>query len=371
MQNYYLSATPQQQSFKNTQTSLFKLSDCIKKPVELRFTLEQTSSDGGLLLLKETEQQVGIIKALTDCIDDTRHQSYVQHDYKTILGQRVMQIAAGYEDANDCNEIRFDKIVQICAGSDKALASQPTMSRFENLATPKIMYKMAEVFVSQFVNSYAAPPNAIILDCDDTAAITHGGQQLCLFNGYYGDSCYMPLHIYEGFSEKLIATVLKPGRRSKGVDVHAILQRLILRLRPHWPKTVIILRGDSHFCSQEFMDWSEKQENVEFLTGLTANKVLNKLADKTVQAAKKKYEATGKPVKLYHSFEYKANSWGQSQRTVVKVEYNSFGLNTRFIVSSLRCISTKQLYENAYCARGAADLIIKVLSHGIGCPLIC
>jgi hypothetical protein len=218
---------------------------------------------------------------------------------------------------------------------------------------------MAEVFVNQFISSYSSQPKAIILDCDDTSAITYGGQQLSLFNTYYGDNCYMPLHIYEGFSGKLIATILKPGRRSKGLNVHAILKRVVLRLRQHWPKTIIILRGDSHFCSQEFMDWSEKQKNVEFLTGITANQVLNKLAEKTIQAAKKKYEATGKPVKLYHSFEYKANSWEHSQRAVVKVEYNSFGLNTRFIVSSMRCINTRHLYENAYCARGAAELRIK------------
>lgn len=344
---------------KITQAALFKLSDCKKKPVTARFTLEKTSSNGGVLLLKEIENQIGIIKALAACITDSRNQSYVRHEYETMLFQRVMQIAAGYEDANDCNELRFDKLLQTCSGSDSALASQPTMSRFENLATPRLMYRMAEVFVNHFILSYSSQPEVIILDCDDTSAITHGCQQLSLFNTYYGDSCYMPLHIYEGFSGKVIATILKPGRRSKGLNVHAILKRVVLRLRQHWPNTIIILRGDSHFCSQEFMDWSENHKNVEFLTGITANQVLNKLAKKTIQTAKKKYEATGKPVKLYHSFEYKANSWEHSQRTVVKVEYNRLGLNTRFIVSSMRCINTQQLYENAYCARGAAELRIK------------
>ena len=202
-------------------------------------------------------------------------------------------------------------------------------------------------------------PNAIILDCDDTAALLYGQQELGLFNTYYGDTCYMPLHIYEGFSGKLIMTVLKPGRRSKSTNVFAILRRLIVYLRGHWPDTMIIVRGDSHFCSQQFMDWSEGQEKVEFLTGLTGNTVLNKYAKTTIESAKREYKATGKPVKRYHSFEYKAGSWEHSQRVVVKVEGNSMGTNIRYVASSIRCIRTKALYENAYCARGAAQLRIK------------
>jgi hypothetical protein len=218
---------------------------------------------------------------------------------------------------------------------------------------------MAEVFVDQFIKSYASQPNAIILDCDDTDALTYGQQELALFNTYYGDNCYMPLHIYEGLSGKLITTILKPGRRSKGTNVFAITRRLIEYLRKHWPQTIIILRGDSHFCSQEFMDWSQNQKNVEFITGLTGNAVLNQSAKVTIESAQREYNAYGNPVKRYHSFEYKAGSWEQSQRVVVKVEVNSMGTNVRYITSSMRCIRTKALYENAYCARGAAELRIK------------
>lgn len=341
------------------QPTLFNLSEIQRKPVEVRFSLAQTSSDGGLLLLKEVENQIGMISRLASCISDPRHQGYVQHNINTLLSQRIMQIAAGYEDAYDCNELRYDDVMKICSDSDKLLASQPTMSRFENQPSNRELYNMAKAFVDQFVASYPDAPEAIILDCDDTDSIVYGQQQLSLFNNYYGDSCYMPLHIYEGLSGKLIATILKPGRRSKSVNVFAILQRLVSYLRKQWSNTIIILRGDSHFCSKEFMDWSEKQKNVEFITGLTGNAVLEKLSKLTIESTQQEYSITKKPVKRYHSFEYQAQSWEHSQRVVVKVEMNSMGLNVRYITSSMRCIRTKALYENAYCARGAAELRIK------------
>lgn len=339
--------------------TLFNLSDFNHKKVDVRFNMEQVSNDGGLLLLNEVENQIGIISRMVSCINDTRHQGYVKHSVSHLLRQRTMQIAAGYEDANDCNSMRNDGILKICAGQGRSMATQPTMSRFENQVGRKELYNMCKAFVDGFIYSYASEPDAIILDCDDTAALLYGQQELGFFNTYYGDTCYMPLHIYEGLTGKLIMTLLKPGRRSKSTNIFSILRRLIIYLRKHWPKTMIILRGDSHFCSQEFMDWSEKQKNVEFITGLTGNAVLNKLAKVTIESARREYKATGKPVKRYHSFDYKAGTWGKPQRIVVKVEENSMGTNIRYIASSIRCIRTKQLYENAYCARGAAELRIK------------
>lgn len=343
---------------KSTQL-LFSLSDFNQKAVEVRFNFEQVSSDGGLLLINEIENQLQLIDKLSNCIDDTRHQGYVKHTVNSMLRQRVMQIAAGYEDGNDCNTLRDDGILKICAGQEKSLSAQPTMSRFENQPTSTELYKMAKVFIDNFIASYAEQPDVVILDADDTSALTYGQQELALFNTYYGDNCYMPLHIYEGLSGKLITTILKPGRRIKSVNVFAITRRLIEYLRQHWPKTIIILRGDSHFCSKEFMDWSLGQSNVEFITGLTGNSVLTHLAKTTIECAEREYKAYGKPVKRYHSFEYKAGSWELSQRVVVKVEASSMGTNIRYIVSSLRNIRTKELYENAYCARGAAELRIK------------
>ena len=339
--------------------TLFNLSDFGKKQVEVKFTAEQISHDGGLLLLNEVEKQIGLIEGLAGCINDPRHQGYVHHSIGSMLRQRIMQIAAGYEDANDCNDLRDDGILKICAGQQQSLATQPTMCRLENLPGKKELYNMAKIFVDNFIASYHKAPGVIILDCDDTSALTYGQQELTLFNTYYGDHCYMPLHIYEGLSGKLITTILKPGRRSKSVNVFSLLKKLICYLHEHWPNTLIILRGDGHFCSKEFMDYSEGIKNIGFITGLTGNPVLNKLAKVTIKSAEREYETYGKPVKRYHSFDYKAGSWNHSQRVVVKVEVSSMGTNVRFIVSSLRNIRSKALYEQGYCARGAAELRIK------------
>ena len=170
------------------------------------------------------------------------------------------KLLRGYEDGNDCNDLRSDAIFKLCAGklpeSQGDLASQPTMCRLENSMSGSQLYAMARVFVDLFIASYPEQPEMIILDCDDTNNDTYGEQQLSLFNQYYQQYCYMPLHIYEGLSGKLITTLLKPGRRSKNVDVFSLLRRIVVYLREHWPDTIIILRGDSHFCSHPFMDWS-------------------------------------------------------------------------------------------------------------------
>lgn len=337
---------------------LFNLSDFGRKKAQVRFDMEETSNDGGLLLLKEVDGQIGLIDRLSACLQDNRHQSYVKHSVDSMLRQRVMQIAAGYEDANDCNALKADGIMRVCANDQQTLAAQPTMSRFENQAGNKQLYKMAMAFVDNFIASYTSQPKVIIIDSDDTNSFTYGQQELALFNNYYGDYCFMPLHVYEGISGKLITTILKPGRRSKSVNVFAVMKRIIDYLRKHWPKTVIVFRGDSHFCSREVMDYVHDLPRVEFITGLTGNTVLNKCAQMTVESAQRSYESSQKPVKRYHSFMYKAGSWAYAERVVVKVEVTSMGTNVRFIVSSLNT-RAKALYEQGYCARGAAELRIK------------
>jgi len=167
------------------------------------------------------------------------------------------------------------------------------------------------------------------------------------------------LHIYEGLSGKLITTILKPGRRSKGANVFSITKRIISHIRKHWKHTRILLRGDSHFCSPDFMNWKNKQENIHFITGLTGNKILNQLSQITIDSAKRSYQKNNTPVKMYHTFSYKANTWEEEQRVVVKVEVNEKGTNIRYIVTDLWEYRTKQLYEMGYCSRGSMELRIK------------
>ena len=345
------------------QGKLFDLQPIENKRIEVSFTASEISSDGGLLLVKNIEHQTGIIKSLVSCIEDTRHQSYVDHTLEEIAAQRVYQIVAGYEDANDCNTLRDDTILKMSVGrlpmTGDALASQSTMTRFENTPRASELYNIAYVFADKFVESYKSEPPVIIIDCDDTNSDTHGAQQLALFNNYYGEYCYMPLHIYEGLSGKLITTILKPGRRSKSANVYGILKRLIAHLRKSWKNTVIIVRGDSHFCSKELMDWCMSQSKVHFITGLTGNSVLNSRVEYLVKSCESEFSRYGKPVKRYHSFDYKAGSWENQQRVIVKIEVSAKGTNVRFIVTDMLEYRSKALYEQGYCGRGRMELNIK------------
>ncbi len=343
--------------------TLFKLSDIKNKKVELTCQGNPLSSDGGGLLLHELTKHVNIIDSVSSCINDLRDQRYTTHSIHELISQRSVQIACGYEDGNDSDELRNDSVMKIFSGrlpeSDPDLASQPTMSRLENSITRSELYRIAQVFINHFISSYAVEPGIIILDCDDTNYNAHGDQQQTLFNGYYGEYCYLPLHIYEGFSGKLIATLLEPGRRSKNAEVFAVLKRVITVLRKHWKNTIIVVRGDSHFCCHDLMDWSLQQNNIRFITGLSGNAKLKEMSANTVKKAKSFYDQTKEPVKLYSSFNYKAGSWNKAYRVVVKVEVSSLGVNVRYIVSSWRKYSGQTLYERGYCPRGIMELRIK------------
>jgi hypothetical protein len=215
------------------------------------------------------------------------------------------------------------------------------------------------MFVLNFINSYESEPPVIIIDPDDTNHTAYGNQLQIEFNNYYGDYVFMPLHIYEGLSGKLITTILKPGRRSKSVNVFAVLKRIIQLLRTYWKNTIIIVRGDSHFHCPELTSYSKIDKKIILITGLTGNSCLNKLAGTTITSAKKKFEITKEPVKMYHTFAYKAGSWEEEERVIVKVEVNSQGTNIRYIATNSWEFRTKQMYEMGYCARGAMELRIK------------
>ena len=333
------------------------------KNIELSFSGDRISSDGGLLLLRELDSQLNLLSSASNCIHDERDQRYTDHSVKELLRQRVFQIAAGYEDCNDCNDLREDMIFKMCAGrlpqSENDLASQPTMSRLENTVKKTDLFRLGKFLVDVFISSYSEAPSVIILDCDDTDNDTYGQQELALFNNFYNEHCYMPIHIYEGLSGKLVTTILRPGRRNKQVNVARLLQKLVSYLRMKWPKTKIIVRGDSHFESKDFMDWTWIQPNVDFITGLAGNAILHELARVTIESAQREFNQYQKPVKRYHSFMYKAGSWENYQRVIVKVEVNSMGTNIRYIVTSLNDFRARDLYEKGYCARGSMELRIK------------
>ena len=201
------------------------------RKVEADFDGGTTTSDAGALLRRQAESNIGIIDRVVAAMSDRRHPSYVDHTYTDLIRQRVFQIACGYEDANDSNDLRSDPGFKAACGrlplSGADLASQPTMSRLENSVSRTDLYRIGLALLEGFIESYDQPPKKIILDIDDTDDITHGAQQLSLFNAYHDEYCYMPVHLYEGTTGKLITTILRPGCRMRGAQAAAILKRVL------------------------------------------------------------------------------------------------------------------------------------------------
>ena len=348
--------------------------------VELNFDGDLLSSDGGALLLRQVEDQIGIVKQLAGLLRDDRDQRYVTHSMHDQLLQRVLLIASGYEDANDSDRdrLRQDAAFKIALGrrpdDDQDLASQPTISRFENTPSRTELYRLAKAFVDHFVASYDSPPEWIILDFDDTEDKTYGNQQLTLFNGYYGDTCYLPLHIYEAASGKLVTSILKPGQRATGKQMLSIVKRIIGHLRRVWPDTTIVFRGDSHFSYPEVMGWIEEQDKAAddligddetlkgrmyYLAGLTANAVLKRMVQTSIDQAVELSKSQQKPVCIYPEVSYKAESWSTPRRVYAKIKADGDKVKLHFRVTNITHMRPSVIEEKAYNPRACCELRIK------------
>lgn len=339
------------------------------KAVYVDFSGGSLSSDAGLLQLKEIDEQIGLTRGLAAALTDPRDERYTAHSLHDLLRQTVYQIAAGYEDGNDSNSLRDDPIMKMMAGrlprSGNALASQPTISRFQNAPSRSDLYRMGRCLADQFLASYDEAPEIIVLDFDDTDSPLHGDQQLRLFNAHYDGYCYMPLHVYEGLSGRLVTTILKP-KQFKGPQLLAVVRRLIEHIRQRWPETRIVYRGDSHFTKPEVMDYLDAAPSAMYVSGLMPNAVLHRLAEPVVEEAVRRFSAgvgreRGDCAKVlrFHTVRYKAGSWSRYRRVIVKVEVTAKGTNTRFVVTNMEEAPAKRLYQKIYCGRGQAENYIK------------
>jgi hypothetical protein len=348
-----------------TEDTLFLpgLSPVDGKHVRVAFDGGLQSSDGGVLLLREVDRRLGLAERLARCIPDWRDAGSIEHEIAEMLRFRIFAIAAGYEDADDCDSLRSDPIFKLAVGrgpeSGAPLCSQPTMSRRENRVSWRTLVRLQAALIDQFCASWAKVPERIELDIDDTWDAAHGGQQLALFNAHHDGYGFLPLHIYEAISGKLVAAILRPGKTPTGREVRTILKHVIRRIRKHWPKVEILVRGDSHYGRPEAMDWCE-DNGVSYAFGLATNAALAALAaplneDAAVRRALK--GATGK-ARRYGSFRYAATGWRRERRVVARVAVSDQGVDTRFVVTDL-ADKPKRLYERVYCARGRMENLIK------------
>ena len=352
---------------EQVQTNFFDLFEA-KKSVEVGFSAPDMTNLGGLSIISRINKNDDLLVQLARKIVEWRNPKLIDHSIKEMVTQRVLQIAAGYEDADDCDVLRNDSMMKLVSGrlpSDGALCSQPTMTRLENHVQHKELYDMGWVFVKHFVKSYDKEPKRIILDLDDSNSNCYGAQQLSVFNGYYGEYCYMPLFMFEGYSGKLIAAILRPGRTNKRDNVAGLLIRVITYLRKFWPNTEITVRGDGMFSSSEFMEWANGQKRLHYVLGFTGNSRLSGRTAAWVARAEEQYKRTGQDVKVYYRFMYRATRWERAQWMVVKIEYGSLGKNVRYVVTDMYDKKPQNVYDNWYCKRGNCELYIKEMKDGL------
>jgi hypothetical protein len=333
------------------------------KQLQVAFIGGLQSSDGGVLLLREVEERLGLVARLARCIPDWRNPDSITHTIADMLRFRVCAIAAGYEDADDCDSLRHDPIFKLALGrgpeTGEALCSQPTMSRLENAVSWRTLARMQAALIDQFCDSWTRVPAHIVLDIDDTWDTAHGAQQLSMFNAHYDEHGFLPIHIYEATSGKLVAAILRPGKTPSGEEVRTILKHVLRRIRQHWPKVAILVRGDSHYGRHEAMDWCD-DNGVVFAFGLSTNKVLATLAAPLNEdaAVRRVRAGTQGKVRRYASFAYRAKDWRGPRRIVARIEASDQGTDTRFVVTNL-ADKPKRLYERVYCARGQMENFIK------------
>jgi hypothetical protein len=354
--------------------TLFEFARVEGRAVVAGFDGGAISSDAGALLLGETDRAIRLSERFASCFTDARMAELVEHEVHTMVLQRVIGIALGYEDLNDHDQLRHDPVLAVLAGklaakrSDCApLAGKSTLNRLE-LSRPdptryhKVSHDAAAIetlFVDVFLEAHRRPPAQIILDLDATDDPLHGNQEGRFFHGYYDCHCYLPLYIFCG--RHLLAARLRRSNIDAPAGAIEEIARIVARIRRRWPKTRILLRADSGFAREALMVWCEANR-VDFLFGLARNERLEQaIKDELIQASLDSMR-TGRPARHFKDFSWSTlDSWSRNRRVVGKAEVTGGDANPRFIVTSLKPtqVGARYLYETIYCARGEMENRIK------------
>jgi hypothetical protein len=343
------------------------------KPVAVDFTGGRLSSDGGLPLLAQLDRHLRLSERVAACIQDRRLAQRVQHPLLDLVRQRLYQIAAGYEDANDATPLRRDPALKIAVGrapeSDPDLASQPTLSRLEQQVSAPECQAINQLLLEQFLEQARPAPREIVLDFDPSDDPTHGQQELAFFHGYYGSYCYLPLFVFarvRGEGEQyLVSAELRPSKPKDVDGILLTLQRLVAALRARFPGVRLIFRGDSWFATPALYDWCEDND-VAYVIGLAGNAVLQ-AKSQPWRAAAQAAAQNGKlgRARRFGEFRYQAEGWRHERRVVVKAEHSRLGANPRYVVScGLEAPAPRPVYRY-YGQRGGCENRIKELKAGV------
>ena len=343
---------------------LFDLPSVGRKKVSAAFDGGRITSDGGVALLALADRRIGIVDRLAALIADRRDPALVTHSLASILRARVLAIACGYEDANDLDRLRGDPAFKLACGrlpdSGGDLCSQPTVSRWENAPDLKTVIRLTYAMVDAWCASYAHEPEAVTLDIDDTVDVAHGHQQLSLFNAHYDERCFLPIHIYDTATGRPVAVILRPGKTPSGKEAAGYLRRLYRRIRHHWPRTHLTIRGDGHYGRPEMMDFCEKH-GLDYLFGVTGTKALAaKVEDVADPIRVERARTDAAAVRGFAETRHAAKSWKKQRRVVARIEATPLGLDIRYVVTSLEAPSPEDVYAKLYCTRGQAENLIKL-----------
>jgi hypothetical protein len=325
----------------------------------------EITSEAGLVLLREFDERLELTVGLKGLVADERDRRYIEHPTLDLLRQRIYQIAAGYEDANDATYLRHDPTLCAVVGrGELPLASQPTLSRLENAVAWESIRALERLGLEWFFRCQAQGQRRgeIILDIDSTSDPTHGQQQLSFFNGYYDTYMYHPLLIFEGGSGILLTAALRPGDVGGIRQLLPRLRQLVTQLRRRWPKRPIALRADGEFAKPALLDYAE-YAGCLYAIGLPRNPKLEARAQRLCQRARSQWQQSGGTVRLYTDFFYKARSWPHPRRVAVKCEVTALGTNLRFVVTN-RVGSAEQIFA-WYNQRGQAENYIKELKNDL------
>jgi len=333
-----------------------------RKQVVADFSGGAITSDAGLLPIRELDQRLGWTVRIARVLSDGRQQSKVEHGSLTLLRQRLFGLIAGYEDANDHTRLRHDPILQAVAGKD-TLASQPTLSRFENSVTARHIAQLNRFLVEQFLQRHRSQrPRRMILDIDPTDDPCHGHQQLALFNGFYDQYMYLPSLVFERASGMLLGVRLQAGNVHPARRAVQLLQPIVRRLRKAWPKVKILIRGDAGFADPKLYRFCEGND-LDYLLGLPATGPLKEHTDWAVTWLKERFEREGTSLRWDGGFEHQGGTWDHPRRVLYKVEVNAEGTNRRLVVTN--CRGTPRELWPVYEDRGTAETFIDELKNGL------
>jgi hypothetical protein len=326
-----------------------------RRQVQAAFDGGDITSDGGLLLLREVDRQLGLTRAAATAFVDDRRRASIRHSIRAMLAQRVYGLACGNEDVTDHNSLRSDLVMQTAVGRDQPLASGPTLSRLETAATPGLAARLNEVLVDAFIASHKHPPPELVLDIDATHVPLHGAQERAHFHRHYDNYCYLPLYVFAG--QDMLTCVLRASDREPAKVLSAVIKLLAAKLRRAWPQVRLIVRADSGFCRpkalRRFESWG-----IHYIIGFAKNEALINTVAMAQLALAEQHRREGGKQRWIGEITYAARSWDRQRRVIARLEHDERGSNPRFVVTSLQG-DAQALYEQLYCARGEAENRIK------------